>query len=59
MRTQAIEPPEHCVEYMRLYGLLDLDLNDPDLAPLFIVSMRGRVDKVAVLIDRIMIACVV
>ncbi|KAK9122866.1 hypothetical protein Sjap_012468 [Stephania japonica] len=32
---KAIEPPEHCVEYMRLYGLLDLDLNDPDLAPLF------------------------
>ncbi|KAK9126055.1 hypothetical protein Scep_014901 [Stephania cephalantha] len=35
VRTQAIESPEHCVEYMRLYGLLDLDLNDPDLAPLF------------------------
>lgn len=32
---KAIKPPEHYIEYMRLYGWLDLDLNDPDLAHLF------------------------
>ncbi|KAI0515542.1 hypothetical protein KFK09_008207 [Dendrobium nobile] len=32
---QAIEPPSNVIEYMRLYGWLDLDMNDPDLAPLF------------------------
>ncbi|KAJ0973359.1 hypothetical protein J5N97_021318 [Dioscorea zingiberensis] len=31
---RAIKPPDHYIEYMRLYGLLDLDLNDPDLAGL-------------------------
>ncbi|PIM99097.1 hypothetical protein CDL12_28410 [Handroanthus impetiginosus] len=32
---QAIEPPDHYVEYMRLNGWLELDLDDPDLAHLF------------------------
>ncbi|PKA65386.1 hypothetical protein AXF42_Ash005720 [Apostasia shenzhenica] len=32
---RALKPPEHVTEYMRLYGWLDLDMNDPDLAPLF------------------------
>lgn len=32
---RAIKPPDHYIEYMRLYGWLDLDLNDPDLAQLF------------------------
>ncbi|XP_020573496.1 uncharacterized protein LOC110019920 [Phalaenopsis equestris] len=32
---RAIEPPENVIEFMRLYGWLDLDLSDPDLAPLF------------------------
>lgn len=32
---RAIKPPNHYIEYMRLYGLLDLDLDDPDLAHLF------------------------
>lgn len=32
---RAIEPPQHVVEYMQLHGWLDLDVNDPDLAPLF------------------------
>ncbi|KAF6172515.1 hypothetical protein GIB67_007028 [Kingdonia uniflora] len=31
----AIKPPEHYIEYMRLSGWLDLDLNDPDLAHLY------------------------
>ncbi|KAK7361956.1 hypothetical protein VNO77_04052 [Canavalia gladiata] len=33
--TRAVEPPDHYVEYMKLNGLLDVDLNDPDLAHLF------------------------
>ncbi|KAL2928141.1 Xaa-Pro dipeptidyl-peptidase [Bienertia sinuspersici] len=32
---QKLKPPDHYVEYMQLYGWLDLDLNDPDLAHLF------------------------
>lgn len=32
---RAIKPPEHYIEYMRLNGWLDLDLDDPDLAHLF------------------------
>ncbi|CDP06860.1 unnamed protein product [Coffea canephora] len=32
---RAIEPPEHYIEYMRLNGWLDVDLDDPDLAHLF------------------------
>ncbi|KAF5206461.1 aspartyl/glutamyl-tRNA (Asn/Gln) amidotransferase subunit B [Thalictrum thalictroides] len=32
---RAIKPPEHYIEQMRLNGLLDLDLDDPDLAHLF------------------------
>lgn len=34
-RTRAVEPPEHYVEYMKLNGWLDVDLDDPDLAHLF------------------------
>lgn len=30
-----IRPNDHYLEIMRLKGWLDLDLNDPDLAPLF------------------------
>lgn len=32
---RAVKPSEHYMEYMRLEGLLDLDLNDPGLAHLF------------------------
>ncbi|KAI3874515.1 hypothetical protein C5167_046915 [Papaver somniferum] len=32
---QAIEPPQHYIEYMRHSGWLDLNLDDPDLAHLF------------------------
>ncbi|VFR03013.1 unnamed protein product [Cuscuta campestris] len=32
---RAIKPPDHYIEYMQLNGLLDLDLDDPDLAHLF------------------------
>lgn len=31
----AVKPPDHYIEYMRLQGWLDVDLNDPDLAHLF------------------------
>ncbi|KAM7496971.1 hypothetical protein LguiA_021385 [Lonicera macranthoides] len=31
----ALKPPDHYIEYMRLNGWLDLDLDDPDLAHLF------------------------
>ncbi|GAB4859823.1 hypothetical protein Ancab_011303 [Ancistrocladus abbreviatus] len=34
-RPRAVKPPDHYIEFMRLYGWLDLDLSDPDLAPLF------------------------
>ncbi|XP_008784099.2 uncharacterized protein LOC103703134 [Phoenix dactylifera] len=30
----AIKPPDHYIEYMQLYGWLDLDMDDPDLAHL-------------------------
>ncbi|GMH07344.1 hypothetical protein Nepgr_009184 [Nepenthes gracilis] len=33
-KPRAIKPPDHYIEFMRLYGWLDLDLNDPDLAHL-------------------------
>ncbi|XP_042446993.1 uncharacterized protein LOC122031865 [Zingiber officinale] len=33
-KLRAIKPPEHYIEYMRLYGWLDLDMDDPDLAHL-------------------------
>ncbi|KAI4340470.1 hypothetical protein MLD38_025301 [Melastoma candidum] len=32
---RPIRPPDHYIEYMRLYGWLDLSLDDPDLAHLF------------------------
>ncbi|EHA8587322.1 hypothetical protein COCNU_scaffold001880G000040 [Cocos nucifera] len=31
---RAIKPPDHYIEYMQLYGWLDLDMDDPDLAHL-------------------------
>ncbi|KAL7174029.1 hypothetical protein ACSBR2_033308 [Camellia fascicularis] len=31
---RAVKPPDHYIEYMRLNGWLDLDLDDPDLAHL-------------------------
>lgn len=33
--VKAVKPPEHYIEYMRLHGWLDVDLDDPDLAHLF------------------------
>ncbi|XP_039007207.1 uncharacterized protein LOC120134898 isoform X1 [Hibiscus syriacus] len=30
----AVKPPDHYIEYMRLNGGLDVDLDDPDLAHL-------------------------
>ncbi|XP_073054823.1 uncharacterized protein [Primulina eburnea] len=33
--SRAIKPPDHYIDYMRLNGWLDLDLDDPDLAHLF------------------------
>ncbi|KAL4380247.1 hypothetical protein HN51_064636 [Arachis hypogaea] len=33
--TRAVKPPDHYVEYMKLNGLLDVDLDDPALAHLF------------------------
>lgn len=33
-KPRAIQPPDHYIEYMRLYGLLDLDMDDPELAHL-------------------------
>ncbi|XP_019051928.1 PREDICTED: uncharacterized protein LOC104589877 [Nelumbo nucifera] len=32
---RTVKPPEHYIEYMRLNGWLDLDLDDPHLAHLF------------------------
>ncbi|XP_020535887.1 uncharacterized protein LOC105636399 [Jatropha curcas] len=32
---RAIKPPDHYIEYMRLNGWLDVDLDDPDLAHMF------------------------
>lgn len=32
---RAIKPPDHYIEYMRINGWLDLDLNDIDLAQFF------------------------
>ncbi|XP_061371413.1 uncharacterized protein LOC133313998 [Gastrolobium bilobum] len=34
-RVRAVKPPDHYVEYMKLNGLLDVDLDDPDIAHLF------------------------
>lgn len=34
-KPRAVKPPDHYIEYMKLNGWLDLDLNDPDLAHLF------------------------
>ncbi|XP_065617933.1 uncharacterized protein LOC112026194 isoform X3 [Quercus suber] len=31
----AVKPAEHYIEYMRLNGWLDVNLDDPDLAHLF------------------------
>uniref|UniRef100_A0A2P2JUX0 Uncharacterized protein n=1 Tax=Rhizophora mucronata TaxID=61149 RepID=A0A2P2JUX0_RHIMU len=31
----AVKPPDHYVEYMRLNGWLDVNLDDPDLSHLF------------------------
>jgi hypothetical protein len=33
--SRAVKPPEHYIEYMRLNGWLDVNLDDPDLAHLF------------------------
>lgn len=33
-KPRAIRPPDHYIEYMRLQGWLDLDMDDPDLAHL-------------------------
>ena len=33
--SKKLTPPDHYIEFMRLYGWLDLDLDDPDLAHLF------------------------
>ncbi|CAH2072190.1 unnamed protein product [Thlaspi arvense] len=33
--TRAITPPDSYIEFMRLNGSLDVDLDDPDLAHLF------------------------
>ncbi|KAF8403355.1 hypothetical protein HHK36_011457 [Tetracentron sinense] len=32
---RAVKPPEHYIEYMRLNGWMDVNLDDPDLAHLF------------------------
>lgn len=32
---RAIKPPDHYIEYMRMNGMLELDLDDGDLAHLF------------------------
>ncbi|KAJ8750252.1 hypothetical protein K2173_014167 [Erythroxylum novogranatense] len=32
---EAVKPPDHYAEYMRLNGWLDVNLDDPDLAHLF------------------------
>ncbi|OIT30027.1 PREDICTED: uncharacterized protein LOC109210557 [Nicotiana attenuata] len=32
---RAVKPPDHYIEYMRLNGWLDVNLDDPDLARLF------------------------
>ncbi|KAL7615243.1 uncharacterized protein LOC111913015 [Lactuca sativa] len=34
-KPRAIKPPDHYIDYMRMNGWLDLDLNDPALAHLF------------------------
>lgn len=34
-KPRAVKPPELYIEYMRLHGWLDVDLDDPDLARLF------------------------
>ncbi|XP_031480000.1 uncharacterized protein LOC116250492 [Nymphaea colorata] len=33
-KPRAIKPPEHYIEYMRLQGWLDVDLDDAELARL-------------------------
>ncbi|XP_061375733.1 uncharacterized protein LOC133317868 [Gastrolobium bilobum] len=33
--VRAVKPPYHYVEYMKLNGWLDVDLDDPDIAHLF------------------------
>ncbi|KAH7561297.1 hypothetical protein JRO89_XS10G0207900 [Xanthoceras sorbifolium] len=32
---RPVKPPDHYIEYMRLNGWLDVNLDDPDLAHLF------------------------
>ncbi|CAN6439101.1 unnamed protein product [Victoria cruziana] len=34
-KPRAIKPPDHYIEYMKLQGWLDVDLDDPELARLF------------------------
>ncbi|CAK9184686.1 unnamed protein product [Ilex paraguariensis] len=34
-KIQSVKPPDHYIEYMRLNGWLDVNLDDPDLAQLF------------------------
>ncbi|KAE8647364.1 hypothetical protein Csa_003696 [Cucumis sativus] len=36
---RAVKPPDHYIEFMRLYGWLDVSLDDPDLA-LISVNMK-------------------
>lgn len=33
-KCRAVKPPDHYIEFMRLNGWLDVDLDDPDLAHL-------------------------
>lgn len=35
VNPRSVMPPDHYIDYMRLNGWLDVDLNDPDLAHLF------------------------
>ncbi|PON78821.1 aspartyl/glutamyl-tRNA (Asn/Gln) amidotransferase subunit B [Parasponia andersonii] len=35
VKPRAVKPPDHYIEYMRLNGWLDVNLDDPDIAHLF------------------------
>ena len=35
VKTRALTPPDHYIEFMRLNGWLDVDLDDPHIAHLF------------------------
>ncbi|KAK8605019.1 hypothetical protein V6N13_082478 [Hibiscus sabdariffa] len=47
---RAVKPPDHYIEYMRLNGGLDVDLDDPDLARLF-NFVFCKMDKVLCLME--------